>query len=1095
MKTFAVTLLLLTCPAAFAQSREGVVYGFVKDSTGAVVPRASLTLTEASTGVARSAASGESGSYTFNALATGKYTITAKAPGFALSTINNLVLELEERREVNFTLTTESQAAVTTVSASALELERDSSTLGQTIHEQQVAQLPLNGRNFVQLATLAPGVTTGNGAFFSNRGASEVAIRGTVSLSAQGMRENSNDWLLDGIDNNELSSGAISIQPSIDSIQEFKVLTYNYSAQYGSRGGTTIIVNTKSGTNDLHGSAFEFFRNDHLDARNFFDGATKGKYNQNQTGGGVGGPIKKNKTFFWGDYQRTWIRQGLTILSTVPSINTRNGIFTDSFPGSPAKLIYDPATTQKVNGVNVRTAFPNNIIPPSRLDPVAVKLLNVFPAPTFTDRLGGNYLSNPERTFDQNYFNTRFDHNFSEKDLLFGRFSFDNSNQFSPSGLPTYGGGTSGNQSTVTYGTKARNLAISETHIFSAKKINELTLGYNRDFNTIVSYGEGKNASDLFGIPGSNVNGYISSGLANIRLTGGYNRIGDRLYSPYQGGTNVFHVVDTFSWILGKHNVKIGYVQRFMQLNSIGVTYPAGNFTFDNLFTAAFTSAGALNSATGDPVASLLLGLPTSGSRSVQYAGSVIGRRWKEFREFVEDDFRVLPNLTLNIGLAYVCVTPQSEVANRQANFDPATGQFLIPGKNADIYAGVHPDRTDFEPRFGFAWSPVGAKTVFRGGYGIFHDVSQNGGTQGLYLNPPYTSELGFTTDNITPFTTLDKGFVPQPQPVDPTTYTGNITTFQRDFKNGLVQQWNINIERELPGAIVLTTAYAGTHATRLQGQTYNLDTASIGPGTNPAARRPYPQFNTFNSILSRGWDVYNSLQVRAEKRYSQGLFFLASYTWARGFSNGLVQNIGNFSGIKYFPLYAPGYSDRGLADTDINQNFSLSTLYELPFGKGKKHLSQLHGASQALLGGWQANALFHARTGFPLFPSVNTDQSGASVGGNRPNRTCDGTLSNPTVQAWFNTACFSSPAPGTLGNAARSVGTGPGQVNLDASIFKNFAITERVNAQFRTEFFNLTNTAQFGQPNAVIGQATTGQILSTVNTSRQIQFAIRLSF
>ena len=1085
---FQKLVLLLVIVASglclFAQSRGSAVYGLVKDSTGGLVPRAQLTLTELGTGAARSAVSDGSGSYTFNALAPGQYTLTVKSPGFSVSTVGRLVLELEDRREVNFSLIPETQSSVTSVSASALAVESDNATLGQVIHDRQVAQLPLNGRNFVQLATLAPGVTQGNGAFFANRGNSEVAIRGSVSISAQGMRENSNDWLLDGVDNNELTSGAISIQPSIDSIQEFKVLTYNYSAQYGSRGGTTIIVNTKSGTNAVHGSAFEFFRNDHLDARNFFDGSTKPKYNQNQAGGAVGGPIKKNKTFFWGDYQRTWIRQGLTILSTVPSLNARNGIFTDSFPGSPAKLIYDPNTTRLVNGVNVRDPFPGNIIPQSRLDPIAVKLLNIFPAPTFTDRLGGNYLSNPERTFDQDYFNTRFDHSFSEKDLLFGRFSYDNSHQFSPSGLPTFGGGTSGNQSTVNYGTRARNAAASETHIFTPNKINEVTFGYNRVFNTIVSYGEGKNASDLFGIPGSNVNGYISSGLANIRLTGGYNRLGDRLYSPYQGGTNVYHLTDAFSWVLGKHNVKIGYVQRFMELNSIGVTYPAGTFTFDNLFTAAFTGTGALNSATGDPVASLLLGIPTSGSRSVQYAGSVIGRRWKEFREFVEDDYRVLPNLTINIGLAYVYVTPQSEVANRQANFDPTTGQFLIPGKNSDEYAGVKPDRTDFEPRFGFAWTPLGPKTVFRGGYGIFHDVSQNGGTQGLYLNPPYTSELGFTTDNIHPNRTLQTGFAPQPQPLDPTTYTGNITTFQTNFKNGMVQQYNLNIERQLPAEIVLTVAYAGTHATRLQGQAFNLNTATIGPGTNPAARRPYPQFNTFNSIVSRGWDVYNSLQVRAEKRLSHGLFFLASYTWGRGFSNGLQQNVGNFSGIKFYPLYAPGYSDRGLADTDIQHNFSFSSLYELPFGKGKR-----------LWGGWQVNSLLHARTGFPLFFSTNTDQSGASVGGNRPNRVCNGTLSNPTVGAWFDTSCFVTPTPGTLGNAARSVGTGPGQVNLDASIFKDFKITERLNAQFRTEFFNLTNTAQFAQPNTVIGQATTGQILSTINTSRQIQFALRFSF
>ena len=1095
-----ISLFVVVSTCALGQSRGSLIYGTVKDPTASLVPNAQLTLTQLATNVQRTTSSDASGRYTFNALAAGDYSLKAVSAGFATAEIKQLTLHLEESREADFSLQPEGQATAVNVSAEALQIERTSSTLGQTINAAQVAELPLNGRNFVQLGTLVPGVSQGQGAFFNNRGGSEVSIRGTVSLSAQGMRENANDWLLDGVDNNELTAGAISIQPSIDSIQEFKVLTYNYSAEYGSRGGATVIVNTKSGGNQYHVSLFEYLRNDHLDARNFFDGTRKGKYNQNQAGGSLGGKIKKDKTFFFTDYQKTWIRQGLTILSQVPGLNARKGIFTDSFPGSPAKAIYDPASTRTdpITGLRTRDAFAGGIIPTSRLDPVAVRLLNIYPAPTFTDRLGSNYLSNPVRTFDQDYFNGRIDHTFSEKDTLFGRFSFDNSNQFSPSGLPGEGAGASGNQSNVFYDTKARNFALSETHIFGATKINQLTLGFNRVFNTIRSIGDGSDLSTQIGIPGANLGSYISSGLTNIRMTGGYNRLGERLYSPYQGGSNVFQFADSFNWIHGAHNLKMGYNQRFMQMNTIGITYPAGNFVFDNLFTAAFTAAGALNGATGDPVASLLMGIPTSGTRSQQFAGDVIGRRWKEYRGFLEDTWQVTPNLTLNLGLAYLYVTPTSEVAGRQANFDPSTGTFLIPGKNSDQYAGVRPDRNNWQPRFGFAYTPFGnRKTVVRGGYGIFHDVSANGGSQGLYLNPPFTSELGFTTDNINANRTLQTGFAPTAQP-DPLKYTGNVTLMPLDFRMGFIQQWNVNVQRELPAGTVLTVAYAGTHGTGLQGQAFNTNSASTGPGTNPAARRPFPRFNTFNAIVSRGWVTYNSLQVKAEKRMSNGLFFLAAYTWSRSFSNGLQQNVGNFSGIKFWPLYAPGQSDKALADTDLHHSLSISGLYDLPFGKGKRYRANLTGPAQVILGNWQLNSIVRLRSGLPLFMSTNLDQSGAGVGGNRPDRLCSGDISGTAGQTathWFDTTCFAAPPAGRFGNAARSVLTGPGQVNLDLSIFKDFWVRERFNAQFRTEFFNLTNTAQFANPNAVIGQATTGAILSTINTARQIQFALRLRF
>ncbi len=514
-------------------------------------------------------------------------------------------------------------------------------------------------------------------------------------------------------------------------------------------------------------------------------------------------------------------------------------------------------------------------------------------------------------------------------------------------------------------------------------------------------------------------------------------------------------------------------------------------------FTAGFTAAGALDGATGHPIASILMGLPTTGGRSDQFDGWIIGRRWREYRGYLEDTWKARPNLTLNLGLAYDVTTPHTEVANRGSNFDFGTGKFLIPGVNTDDAAGVQTDTNNFQPRFGFAWSPRGSKsTTIRGGYGIFYDVSAVGGVQGLYQNPPFAFEYGFTSDNITPVRTLATGFpVVQRPALD--TYSGNIILTQLDYVQGLVQQWNLNVQRELPGSMVLTLAYAGTRGTHLQDKGFNLNTATPGPGSNPRARRPYPQYNNFNSILSRGDVNYQSFQVKGEKRMSHGFYYLLSYTWSKSLTNGLSQNVGVGTGIKYFPLalsIAGKNADKAMADTDIRHSFTLSYLYDLPFGRGRAFLNNLQGVSQAILGNWQVNGITRLRTGFPLHPSMSVSQSGTAFG-NRPDRICDGTLDNPTPAKFFNTSCFVVPAAGVLGNSARSLLSGPGQVNFDFSVFKTFSIREGSDLQFRTEFFNIFNTAQFDFPGLAVGAANFGVLQATINSSRQVQFALKFRF
>ena len=1103
LRVLVCCLLVFTVgvQVGLSQSRSGTILGRISDSSGGAVAGATVTITEQDTNSKRTLTADSEGRYEAPLLPIGKYRITVAFQGFKESVVTDVVLETQQTKELDITLYPASMTSEVRVNAGAVavEVERTNATLGQVIHSEQVSELPLNGRDFVQLGTLAPGVTKGEAAFFNNRGISEVSIRGSVSLAVQGMRENANDWLLDGVDNNELTAGAVSILPSIDAIDEFKVLAFNYSAEYGSRGSATVLVSTKSGSNQFHGTAFEFLRNDVLDARNFFDGTQKGKYNQNQFGASFGGPIRKDKTFFFMDYQGERVRQGLTILSTVPTAAMRTGDFTESFPGAPAKAIYDPTTNHvdPVTGATVRNQFPGNKIPANRLDSIGVALVNLFPLPNVANTLAGNYLSLPIKTFGDDSFSTRVDHNFSQKDSLFGRFSFDAATQFYPSGLPDYGSGgtTPGTSSNTNFQTDARNLSVSETHVFSSNTINQATIGFNRVFNRFTVFGYGINKSQQLGIPNANLGDKTTSGLSNISLSGGFNALGARTFSPFQGGTNVYQYGDTLSHVHGSHSLKTGFMLRFMQMNTLGNTSLPGSFSFDNNYTAALTASGGFNSATGLSIASLLLGLPASAVHSNQFNGFVVGRRWHETRVFVQDDWKLKPNFTLNLGLAYDVTTPTTEAHGRQANFDPSTNSLIVGGTG-----GVNTDWKDFGPRVGLAWSPWGGtKTVIRAGYGIFYDVSAVGGAQGLWQNPPYSADGSYTANSLTIGNTLETGFPTLFTPPTLATYTGNLVIQQKNFVQGMIQQWNLNAQRQLPAGIVMTVAYAGTRGSHIQDKGFNTNTATPGPGVNPAARRPFPQYNNFNAVLSRGSLRYDSLQLHAEKQAGHGMYFLASYTWSRAYTNGLSQNLGSPKGVVFFPLNIYPNEDKALSDTNLTNDFTFSSVYQLPFGRNRKYLANSNAIVGAIVSDWELSGIERIRSGFPLFWSVASNQSGTAVG-NRPNVTCDATLpgGQRTPNAFFNTSCFAAPTAGVMGNAARSMFYGPGQVNTDFSVMRIIplsALRERTDLQFRAEFFNIFNKAQFDQPGTVFGNANFGKIINTVNNSRQIQFALKLRF
>ena len=1086
ISTLILALTLLPSAPAVAQS-VGSISGTVVDGSKAGIPGAVVTARNEGTSAVREVVTDVAGRYAMPLLPIGSYTITATMSGFRTQERSKLVLEVQESLTLDFVLELSAVAETITVTSQAAvaQLQRSDANLGQLINSQQVAELPLNGRNFVQLALLGPGTVTGRaGSFLAQGPSSEVSYRGSMSVSAQGMRENANDWLYDGVDDNELTAGGVGILPNIDSIREFKVLTHNYLAQYGSRGGTTVLVSSKSGENMLHGNLYEFFRNDAMDARNFFDGAQKRPWNQNTYGGSLGGPIVENKTFFFGGFQGSNIDEGLTTLLTVPTALMHQGIFTESFGGVPAPIIYDPATTRTdpATGQLVRDPFPNNRIPANRIDPIGQQLLNLLPMPTFTDRLGSNYLANPVKTLDDYQGDIRIDHNFSNNDRFFGRFSAERAEQYLPTGLPDFGA-TGGFASNQTFKTRAYNVALSQTHVFGNNVINQFTAGYNRVFNYITSFGYGSNKSREFGIPGANLGTDETSSLTRMTFQN-FVGIGDRGFSPFQGGTNVFHYTNTLTMVKGSHQMNMGGTARMMQLNLLGDTALAGQFAFTPFFTAGFSPAGALNGATGSSIASLLLGLPASGGRNDQLNGSVKGRRWKEFRGFIDDSWRVKDGLTVTLGLAYMVTTPQTENFDRFSNFDFYTGETFVGGT-----VGVKTDWSNLQPRIGFAWSPKqSTNTVIRGGYGIYHDVSAMGGSTGPYQNPPYANAYAFTSDNITPVRTLSTGFPDNSQPVDPANYRGDWTTIDPDFKQGRVQQWSLNVEREMPFSTIASVAYAGSYADRLFDKSRNLNTATPGPGFNPAARRPYPQLQAVIAAISRGWMKYNSMQIRVERRSVGGFFILGAYTYAKATTNG-VSGFGGDPGIVYYPVAASDDADIGSANTDLRHNFSLSALYQLPFGSGQRFLGDATGLTEAILGGWSLNTILVAQSGYPLGMSMAASQSGTAFG-NRPNRVCDGTLDDPTVQRWFDTSCFVAPAPGVLGNAARTTLFGPGRWNVDLALAKKF---DRF--QFRAEVFNVFNHAQFAAPGTAVGSPTFGVITSTVKSSRQVQLALKYVF
>jgi hypothetical protein len=1199
----AVFFLIVTmCPAVYGQAR-GSFSGSVVDKSGSVVPGASVTVTAQSTGQVRAVKSDNGGHYEVPLLPVGTYNVRVDAGGFQSTETKDLQLQVDEARELDFTLTPATVVTTVTVAGNAVAIETTNPSLGQVITSEQVANLPLNGRDFVQLATLTAGATaeTNPGSFFTSAPASEVAARGSYSLSVGGSRPNSTDWLLDGVDNNELTAGGIGIFSSIDDIQEFKVLTYTYSAEFGTRAGPTVLVTTKSGTNNFHGTLYEFVRNTDLNARSDF-ATTTPKFNLNQFGGSVGGPVRRNKTFFFVDGEQKYQREGIVFTGLVPTQEMIDGDFSADPWGNSISgpTIVNPnmigASTSTSTYPNVyfqcdssgnaipanadgsqSQGTPCNKIPSNQFSSIGQGLMKLYPPvdpsnsaelPAGSLALGYNYEAQPVRALNETKFDVRLDQTFTAKDNAFARFSYDQAFTYDPGGAPApylaEGNPFGSNETLINH---ARNIGTGWTHVFSSNTLNLASFGYDRIFDYIASQDNFSCESALLGIPNADLgcsstgspisSDLYSQGLVSTEVYGGYWSLGDRGYSPFQGGTNIFSFKDVLDLIRGKHEVRTGLDLRDNQMNAGTEAFQDGFWLigsggYFSGYTCPAGSPSSCVSTPGNPEADLLLGITGGAIHDQTYAGAITGRRWKIWRPFIEDDWRATSSLTLNLGLAWDMTTPETEVDNRMSDYIPSSdptqpGQLLIAGQNGvGRSAGINMYWGGYEPRVGATWKVLGSdKTVLRLGFGIYHDSAWSQGVQGLWQNPPNLGESDAFTGAGCAFSTswcnnpsnvaspsysaisLSQGFAGIPTPRTIANFTGSFNYMPRNFQPGRVHQYNVNVERQLPGNIVLTAGYAGSTGGHLLEYGNDLNTQSpsacgtvsgytLGCGAGGQLYVPPYESNTDDdNIIFLMGDVglthYNSLQLKAETKTARhGLYALVAYTYSRTYDNGLSDGLGSEVSAPYFPLPNWQSLDWSLSQINLDQSFSGSAIYDLPFGKGRMFGNNWNSATNTFLGDYQVTLIERISSGFPVPLIDSNNQAGQGYnyfenGGNdnnynRPDQVsgCNPYAASHAQHQWLNAACFVPPPIGELGDAARVPVVGPDFVNTDFSVIKDFPLPwneHQAGLNFRAEFFNLFNHPQFGMPIADINALGFGSVSSTVNNPRLVQLALKLSF
>ena len=1094
-------LVFLFAAVAAAQVSSAEITGTVTDASGAAVGGAKVTATNAETGVARQTTSDSTGGYLLTTLPPGRYNLAVEASGFRKVVQNDVALEVNQHAKLDFALQVGQLNETVEVTAAAPLLESQSSSLGTVVESRFVNEMPLNGRNFVQLATLTPGVsgvgTNTTGTIMS--GSRPDDRRPGSEIFSNGNREGANNFLYDGIDNNERLTISIVLRPAVEAVREFKVQTNLFSADQGRNSGAQVDVVTKSGTNEFHGSAFEFLRNSGMDARDFFNphGTPFPPFRFNQFGGSVGGPVLlpkyngKNRTFFFVDYEGYRRSQLSTTTRTIPTPAMRQGDFTQAglFP------IYDPLTRRDVAGSAnpVRDPFPGNQIPSARFDPVMTRLINAYPAPINANIIN-NYLALVSQTQRWDQGDVRVDHQITQNDSFFARWAIQNTITTVPPTFPAVQ--LPGVKKPVGLGNEdsfagpsfapTQHAVASWVHTFSPRLINEVRIGFNRfrlDY-TLADTVPGDTLGNDLGVKNANTHP-LQLGIPIIGPST-YTGIGQSRSLPIFRRENTYQYIDNLTLIHGAHTFKFGGDARRRQITEYQTNRGNGRFNFSPNFTN-LPGVGR----TGDTMASMLLGLPSLIEQDFTLAW--VGHRGIETGFYAADDWRVNRKLTLNLGLRWEYYSPYSEVANRIGNFDPGTATILIPGINGvGSTAGVGKYYGGYAPRIGFAYQ-VDSKTVVRGGGGLFTNTNGTGGAM-LRLQRTYPfGPIYSVTPNDTapgPYQRVSDGFPPAPV-LDVNlgkTPTGSVVGVANEFRSGQVDQFNISVQRELPAKLVLKVAYVGNLGRHL-GTTFNLNQPIPGTGSTNS-RRPFFGRNQnladVTYAVTDGLSNYNAMQVSVERRVSKGLGVLFGYTWGHA-----IEDTGTeFGGGTGTPQDSRNRrADRANAAYDLRHRATVSYIYEFPYNPKK-------GITRVLLGGWRTSGSLLMQTGLPFTPGLATNSLNNGQG-SRPDLVPgkNGHLASPTINQWFDPTAFTQQQGFLYGNAGRNILFGPGRYNLDMSLFKDFVIREQKMFQFRADAFNITNHPQFNLPNATIGSTSAGIITSTVGSPRQLQLALRFQF
>jgi Carboxypeptidase regulatory-like domain/TonB dependent receptor len=1156
-----LALFTVLTSVAFGQLTTADILGTVNDASGAVVPNASVTLTNLGTGEKRTAQTNGSGDYDFALLPVGHYSIVIKAPGFEASITNDLSVEAGDRARDDAHLVPGAETITLQVSATTPLLQADNVTVSSTVTAKAVQDLPLDGRNFVQLVQLVPGANEGPGNGLSSGGRPDDR-RQSAGFSVNGQDDVLNNFTIDGIDDNERIIGTIGVRPNVEGIQEISVQTNNYAPEAGRTAGGVVALITKSGTNTFHGSIYEYFRNDIFDARSFFSrvGVTKKpELRQNQFGGSVGGPIFKNKTFFFFDYEG--LRQvtgSTTYTNTVPTLTQYDDIHSLN-GGTPQALV------AQGNGTG---AYP--------IDPIALNYLMLYPAPNVPGAVTSNYISNPNKIQNSNVFDARIDHQFNASNSIFGHYTYNKVDTFIPPEIPstiTSGplagiipGGAPGN-----YSGPATDIAqqpeFNYTHIFSPALVLDLKAGYTYINNLSLPLNYLSNADTTIGF-GPNMNFNAISSLLTPAYIGNFATVGDGTSVPLNDIENVFQYLGTVSWNKGNHNIKIGAGIIRRQARTVQSTSPAGTYTFglptDNCSGAyvggVCPAAASTAVQQSHQLASMLVGAFTTPVRS--YNLNPPNYRTWEPSGYIQDSWAATPKLTLVYGIRYDIFTPFTETRNQLSNFDftqaianlsnPAlvNSSLKVAGRNgvsntvniATVYSNI-------APRVGFAYSAY-PRTVVRGGYGLSYYPSNLASNASLknapfvsFYNPSCNSQLAYNIQTAlgNPLAaantcaptgtgpggalTFDDGLpIPSTPDINNLAAVPSLSFVSEYPRNrpGRIYQFNLQVEQQF-GYNVFTIGYVGSVGQHLPQLINDVNlpppnavtTPSTVPGAPPKQTglpRPLagvlPNLKSIKWLASEGVSNYDALQTSFQRRFAKGLAFDANYTWGHGLNDAIGYSEGSNDGFGNADPTRIRQIDYGNADNDIRNRFAVAVNYEIPFGQ------QFTGLKRTALAGWQVNSIAVWQSGkdFSILnggtgvdgPYQNRALPYGSVspGFDRPNTVGTPNLATKSLKEYFNTAAYAGQALGTVGNTPRNSLYGPHFRHVDLSLFKNFPVTERVTLQFRAEAYNISNTPSFfiantRSGNQELGNGAFGTITSTdpVYTPRQYQFALKAQF